>query len=271
MAQSKHRGELVVVGTGIQCAGQASMAAQYAIERADRVLFAVVDPWTVAWVRRLNPAAESLPYPMDDSPRSQTYARMVDRILVALGEHDRVCAVFYGHPGVLTDAAHAAVIRARAAGHEARMLPGISALDCLYTDMGIDPGREGCQVYEATDFLLRPRAFDVHSHLIICQIGFIGNFSFFDSGRQDRIRRGLAILTERLRPHYGADHEVILYEAATLPTASARRDRLPLSALADARVTDLTTLYLPPLGPAPMDPDMAMRLGVGPLSNPTES
>jgi hypothetical protein len=37
------------------------------------------------------------------------------------------------------------------------MLPGISAEDCLFADLGIDPGIYGCQSYEATDFLANGR------------------------------------------------------------------------------------------------------------------
>jgi hypothetical protein len=36
-------------------------------------------------------------------------------------------------------------------GFDAVMLPGISAEDCLFADLGIDPGMIGCQSFEATD------------------------------------------------------------------------------------------------------------------------
>ena len=48
------RGTLVVVGTGIQWGGQTTLAAQRAIQAADRVLFAVADAGTVAWLRSLD-------------------------------------------------------------------------------------------------------------------------------------------------------------------------------------------------------------------------
>jgi precorrin-3B methylase len=137
---------LIVVGTGIQWAGQTTHAARRAIEQAERVLFAVADPWTVRWVRSLHPGAESLPYPQDGRPRRQIYREMVDRILAELHQGLRVCAVFYGHPGVLTRASHEAILAARNAGWPAQMLPGVSALDCLYADLGVDPGQAGCQI-----------------------------------------------------------------------------------------------------------------------------
>jgi precorrin-3B methylase len=256
------RAMLVVVGTGIQAGGQATLAAGRAIERADRVLFAVVDPLTVAWVRSLHPGAESLPYPMDDTPRRQTYLDMVERILAELRKGLRVCAVFYGHPGMLTLPAHEAVARARREGFRVRMLPGVSALDCLIADLGVDPGLDGCQMYEATDFLIRGRGFDAHVPLVLWQVGFIGNLGFFDERDRAGIARGLAILTEALLARYAPEHEVVLYEAAVLPTDAPRMERVALADLARATVTDLTTLYVPPRAPAAVDETMLARLGM---------
>src|SRR2546429_6584747 len=44
--------------------------------------------------------------------------------------------------------------QAREEGFEAEMLPAVSAEDCLFADLGVDPGDEGCQSFEATSFLL---------------------------------------------------------------------------------------------------------------------
>ena len=196
-AQGESRGTLVVVGTGIQGGGQSTLAARRTIERADRVLFGMVDAWTVAWIRSLNPKAESLAYPMDDSPRRRTYAAVVERTLDELRKGYRVCLVFYGHPGIMTTPGHVAIARARREGFHARMIPGVSALDCLSCDLGLDPGADGCHVYEATDFLIRSRAWDVHTPLVLFQVGLIGNSSFFDADDTASIRRSLGILERR--------------------------------------------------------------------------
>lgn len=259
---ASQRAMLVVVGTGIQAGGQTTLAARRAIEGADRVLFAVVDPLAVAWVRSLHPGAESLPYPMDDTPRRRTYLEMVERILAELRRGQRVCAVFYGHPGVFTRPAHEAVARARREGFRARMLPGVSALDCLIADLGLDPGHDGCQMYEATDFLIRRRGFDAHAPLVLWQVGLIGNLGFFDQQDHEGIARGLAVLSEALRERYAPEHEVVLYEAAVLPTDAPRVERLALADLAGATVTDLSTLYVPPRAPAAVDAEMLARLGM---------
>lgn len=255
-------GTLIIVGTGIQWSGQTTLAARRAIEEADRVLYGVADPWTAKWVRGLNPHAQALPYGRGDTPRRLAYLAMVEHILAPLREGLRVCAVFYGHPGVFTRASHEALQRARQEGFEARMLPGVSFLDCLYADLGVDPGREGCQVFEATDFLVRGRRFDVHSPLVLSQVGSIGHLGFFDASNTERIQRGLTVLVEELVRHYPGTHELILYEAALLPVEPPRMERVALAGLAAARVSDITTLYVPPVGPAPEDARMLARLGI---------
>lgn len=254
-------GSLVVVGIGIQWAGQTTLAAQRAIQRADRVLFAVADAWAARWVRSLNPAAESLPYGQGKTPRRSIYAEMVTRILGEVRKGLKVCAVFYGHPGVLASAAHEAVRQARDEGFSARMLPGVSSVDCLFADLGLDPGRDGLQLFEATDFLIRGREIDARTPLVLCQIGGVGNAGVFDPSDAARIRRGLEALGERLCQTYPAAHEVMIYEAAAHPLASIRLDRVALSALSAAPVDDVSTLYVPPIARAPVDPEVLERVG----------
>ena len=80
---------------------------------------------------------------------------MADAIVAEVELGKTVCAVFYGHPGVFARPSHLAIERTRALGHRAEMLPAVSAEDCLFADLGVDPG-DGCQSFEATNFVVRP-------------------------------------------------------------------------------------------------------------------
>ncbi len=254
-------GSLTVVGTGIHLVADLTLAAKAWIEQADKVLFAVADPVTAEWLRTLNPTAEALPYNTDRQRRRETYREIVERILAEVRRGGRVCAVFYGHPGVLTDSAHSAIRQARGEGFEAQMLPGISAEDCLFADLGLDPGLDGCQSFEATDFLIRRRKFDPASALILWQIALIGNLAFYD---KRAYRHGLTILVEVLQRFYNPDHEVIVYESAVYPVCESIILRLPLSRLPEASLTEVASLYVPPKAPAPVDQEMMTRLGISP-------
>jgi uncharacterized protein YabN with tetrapyrrole methylase and pyrophosphatase domain len=244
--------------------GHVTLATRAWIEQADKLLFAVADPLAAKWLREQNPTAEALPYPTDRTRRKEVYREIVDRIMAEVRRGGNICAVFYGHPGVFTDPAHEAIRQARHAGFQARMLPGISAEDCLFADLGLDPGKRGCQSFEATDFLIRRRRFDPTSALILWQIAIIGNPGFYRPG--DHVH-GLTVLAEVLTTPYGPEHEVIVYEAAVYPTFEPVIQRLPLSHLPQAQITEISTLYLPPKAEAPLDREMMARLGMIRLEN----
>ncbi len=250
---------LTIVGTGIQLVGHVTLATQAWIEQADKVLFAVADPLTAKWLRTLNPTAETLPYNTNRQRRRETYQEIVERILTEVRQGKTVCAVFYGHPGVFADPAHEAIRQARREGFEAQMLPGISAEDCLYADLGVDPGKNGCQSFEATDFLIRRRKFDPYSALILWQIAMVGNLGFYQPGEHVH---GLTVLAQVLETYYGLDHQVIVYEAAVYPVCEPVIQRLPLAELPMAQITEISTLYVPPTAAAPVDGEMMARLGM---------
>jgi hypothetical protein len=243
---SESKNQLVVVGAGIEW-GQTTLAAQRAMQLADQVVFAVADPLTARWIRELSPSAESLVYPRDGRPRQAIYAAMVDHIMDALAKNRRVCAVFYGCPAVLVQPAHDAIRRARERGYAARMLPGVSFLDCLFADLGVDPGALGCSVHEAGQFLARGGLLDARSHLVLCQVGLIGNRAAFDADNHVLIERALERLGKRLQRHYSATHEIVLYEAARHAFEAPRAERRLLADIAGARVSGISTLYVPPL------------------------
>lgn len=253
-------GELTVVGTGYSPAGHATPETRSEIERADRVFYLLTDPVTALWVRQLNPAAESVHDCYREGLAGEQASReMVERILAPLGEGLKVCAVFYGHPGVFVRPAHEALRRARSAGHDARMLPAVSAADCLFADLGVDPGERGCQLFEATDFLVRRRRFEPRTPLILLQIGAIGVTSYRE-GRWAG-RRGLEAMSEVLCESYPASHEVVLYENSQLPILEPRIERLAVGRLGAARVPVNATLFVPPLGPRlEIDPELLARV-----------
>lgn len=253
-------GSLTVVGTGIQLVGHLTLAAKAWIEQADKVLFAVADPVTAKWLRSLNPTAESLPYNTDNQRRRETYREMVERILAEVRQGLNVCTIFYGHPGVFADPAHEAIRLAHREGFRAQMLPGISAEDCLFADLGLDPGKNGCQSFEATDFLIRQRKFDPTSALILWQIAVIGNLGFY---KEEGHLHGLKVLAEVLETHYNSDHEVIVYEAAVYyPVCEPVIQRMPLFKLPETNVSLVSTLYVPPKALAPVDSEMMARLSM---------
>ena len=253
-------GSLIVVGSGIQAAGQLTIEARNTISHADKVFYLVTDYLTECYLKKLNSSAESLHSCYETGKdRFLSYLEMVDRILGKVREENEVCAVFYGHPGVFAYPSHEAIRQARKEGFYARMLPGISAEDCLFADLGVDPASHGCQSYEATDFLIYKRIFDPCSSLVIWQVGVIGDLTFQAS---DYETSGIQVLVEHLQQAYGSDHVTIVYEAAQYPIFEPRIETVPLLDLPKVSLSSASTLYIPPKAPRKLDQQMLARLGI---------
>jgi precorrin-6B methylase 1 len=258
---SVRKGSLVIVGTGIQLINHVTHEAHLCIKNADKVVYAIPGYPTRSWIETLNANTESLErFYEKGKPRAETYKQMVEVIMNYVRGGFNVCAVFYGHPGVFVSPSHESIKLARNEGYEARMLPGISAEDCLFADLGVDPGKEGCQSFEATDFLIHKRRFDPSSTLILWQVGVIGILDYQES---DYSKDGIKILAEVLKDHYGTNHRAIIYEASSFPypIAGPSIQILTISELPEARITQASTLYIPPKESL-LDYDMLTRLNL---------
>lgn len=252
------RGTLACVGVGMTLGSHLTPLARSHIESADVVFVGVSDGIVEQWVQQMHRDVRSLQsLYAEDKPRKDTYRQMVESMLGEVRAGRRVCGVFYGHPGVFAQAPHEAVARARSEGFVAHMEPGISSEDCLYADLGVDPGRVGCQHFEATQFMLNRRMVDTSAWMILWQVGIAGDLS---GGRFETDASRLAILVDVLGRHYRGGHEVIVYRAATLPFQKPRIDRMPLSALTDAALGMSDTLAIPPGRALEPDPDIHERL-----------
>ncbi len=228
------------------------------IETADVVFAALADKVTELWLGRMNANIRSLqPYYKPGKSRMKTYREWVEVMIAEVREGKRVCAVFYGHPGIFAWSPHKVVALARAEGYQAVMEPGVSAEDCLYADLGIDPGSLGCQHVEASQMLFYERVLDTTGHVVLWQLGVLGDRSL---GRFTTPRPYRELLVERLCKDYSPDHEVILYRAATLALEKTFIQRMPLRDFPDATLTGQETLVLPPAGPLKRNGVMRARL-----------
>ncbi len=254
----KNSGSMVCVGTGMMLGAHISPRSRSHIEQADVVFAAVSDPIVELWLQEMNKDVRSLQaYYVEGKSRHETYREMVEAMLVEVRLGKRVCGAFYGHPGVFALAPHKVIEQARAEGFAAHMEPGISAEDCLYADLGIDPGRFGCQHFEASQFMFYRRRIDPTAYLVLWQVGIAGDRSFRRYSTEPAYRQ---LLVELLTEHYPLDHEVIIYEAATLPISKPRMQKVALSDLAGAELHLQSTMVLPPCQAMQRDDRMLARI-----------
>ncbi|WP_426271918.1 SAM-dependent methyltransferase [Dyella kyungheensis] len=215
------------------------------IEQADVVFAALSDGIVELWLQSMHPDVRSLQpyYGKGDKSRMVTYREWVGVMMTEVRAGKKVCAVFYGHPGIFAWSPHEVIRVAREEGFQAHMEPGISAEDCLYADLGIDPGRYGCQHYEASQLLFFEIPVNPRAYLVLWQVGLVGDTSFkrFSTGPEYR-----QVLVDVLSQDYPLDHEAIIYRCATLPIQQPHIRRVTLRELPTTDITSEETLVLPP-------------------------
>ena len=237
-------GSLVCVGTGMLLGGHISPISQSHIEQADVVFSLMSTGITERWVEEMHTDVRSLqPYYQEGKNRNITYNEMVEAILFEVRLGKKVTAVFYGHPGVFACVSHRALKKAQQEQYPAHIEAGISAEDCLYADLSIDPGKTGCINYEASQFMFYQRNIDPAAHLVLWQVGLAGDKSLakFSTGKAYR-----QVLVDLLLETYPENHQVILYEAKVLPIDTMRAEFINLTDLPDAELHMHTTLVIPP-------------------------
>lgn len=215
-------GTLIIVDTGVIAPNQVTVEGHRWIQQADRVLFLGADPVAERWLNVLNKNVEQL-------HRLETADEIIERTTSHLQLGLTVCLVLHGQ-----SALHAQVRRAAIALGDGDIpveaVPALSPLNCLISDLGIDPLRDGCQIFAAERFVELQRRPDTSNALILslCE----------DTACQE--------LTSILRAGYGPDHVVTLYEPSRYalldPVVLARS----LSQLDDAVLQDVSYIYVPP-------------------------
>lgn len=249
------RGSLACVGLGMTLGSHLTPLARSHIQQADVVFAGLSDGVVELWLQRMHPDVRSLqPYYREGKSRMKTYREWVELMMVEVRAGKRVCGVFYGHPGIFAWSPHKAIETARAEGYPAHMEPGISAEDCLYADLGIDPGRFGCQHFEASQLLFYERRIDNAGYVVLWQMGIVGNRS---TGRFEAGPKYRELLVELLSRDYPLDHEAIIYRGATLPIEKPRIRRAALGDLHRVPLTAEETVVLPPA--RALKPNAAMQ------------
>ena len=264
-------GILAVVGSGIKSGCDFTSEAISLIKHADKVFYCVADPVTEIYIKTLSPYAKDLyVFYSNDKERYHTYVQMAELLLHEVRKGLKVVAVYYGHPGVFVLPSHRAVQIARKQGLRAFLVPAVSALDCLVADVDFDPSFPGLQILEATDMLLRKRPILTDRHIVIWQVGCVGNPGY---RRQGYLKEHFAVLLDYLEEFYSTDQEIIHYIGSQFPTVTSVIECIPLSQFRSPeiskQVTGISTFYIAPKHCVPYDTNIGQKMGLVTQSSST--
>jgi precorrin-2 methylase len=242
-------GRLAIVGSGIAAVAHLTLETIGYIQGADVVFYHVNSGVTAAYVQELNANAVDLyEFYGEGKLRNITYVQMAELMLREVRRGRSVVGLFHGHPGYFVKAGRRALAIAEMEGYETVLLPGISATDCLFSDLRIDPGVIGVQILKASHVLRKDVSLTTDNHVVLVQIGSVGDNTFSFTGyKHTKFDR----LFDRLISIYGEEHDSVYYVAPIFPGLDPviRERRLGEYRLQEALDTvHAATLYLPPAG-----------------------
>ena len=209
---------LVIVGIGIKLASHITHEAKLAIADAEKVFYISFNNLMDEYIKKLNPSAESLNDLYENMPsRQATYIAMKDKVVNAVIQgKQKVCFVFYGHPCVFATPGRLAIQELRAQNYPCVVLPGISALDCIFADLLIE-SNIGYACFEATELVIHQRTIDTSMYNILWQPAMFHNFSAPHRRELDEENDVFQKLVDYLLKLYRDDHQIIIYRAAMYP------------------------------------------------------
>lgn len=241
--------DIYVVGTGMVGYSQLTREAMSALEASERVYFAATQDLVLEHVREeytedvvdLNEEYER------NESRLDTYERMAEEVLSGAEELDApVAFALYGHPMVFVSPSRFVLEEAPERGLEVEVQPGVSAMDCVYADVGFDPSTSGVQMVEATDLLVREWELNPQMPAMIWQVGAVETGMYVkDWSEPERFTR----FRRYLQRFYPDDHEVYLLQTATYPLAESQEIPVRLDEFESKHeVIDrgMYILYVPP-------------------------
>jgi precorrin-2 methylase len=254
--------DITIVGLGLVAPDHLTREAERAVREAREVLYLDTGIATNAVLSAISDNVTSLfaeSY-QEDGPRLDAYAHMAERVVEAAADHAPVVFAVHGHPLVGVHAPFAIARIAAERGLTVRVVPGISAMDCLFADLGIDPVVSGMQMYEATDLLLRRRPLQPDVPALIWQVGNLE--SRLHTSRRSRPERFFGF-RDHLFQFYPRDHVVTIYFAAPHPLVPTVKIPSTIAELPE-RAGDLhagVTVYVPPAFDRPVvDSELLARV-----------
>jgi uncharacterized protein YabN with tetrapyrrole methylase and pyrophosphatase domain len=240
--------DIYIVGTGMVGYSQITLETQSVLESASTIFVVHYQPTVLDYLQQFTetPVVDLSEAYEEDGERREAYEEMAETVMEASVEtDDPVVFALYGHPMVFVSPVRWIRERAPDRGLSVETLPGISSMDCLYADIGLDPSKNGIQMFEATDLLLREFDLNPHVPLMLWQVGSLETelYSVYESSPER-----FTGLKQYLQRFYPDDHTVSLLMTATYPIGESERIDFELrefESLHD-QVKHAHTLYVPP-------------------------
>lgn len=166
--------DLYIVGLGIKNLDQITKETNLVLQKSKKIFYVENGIGVDEYLKNIcSDAINLVSEYKENQDRMTAYRAMAARVLHAALHENPITLALYGHPTVFAYPPFLIKKVSEYLGLSVKVLPGISALDCICTDLMIDPGVNGMQMYEATEMLMRERPLLNDVPALIWQIGAI--------------------------------------------------------------------------------------------------
>ena len=248
---AKEAFDIYIVGLGIVSIHQITHEVEAAMQRSREILYLANGFGLAEYLSQLCSHVTDLSATYQEGEdRMNAYNMMTAKVIEAALDHSPVTFALYGHPLVFAWPPFQILKVASLLGLRTKILPGVSAMDCLFVDLKVDPA-EGLQMYEATDLLLRQIPLFPYIPCLIWQIGAVETRLYSQStSKPERFSRTKNYLLK----YYPPDHKVTAVYSSSFPLVPSQLTTFALKDM-EMYAQDLSsgvTLYIPPVQVRPI-------------------
>ena len=260
--QTRSAFDIYIVGTGIVGVQHITREVDAVLRQSKEVLY-VDDTFGIhEYLEQVCPKVTNL-HPLayrEGDERVNAYNIMTAKVIEAALNHSPVTFALYGHPLVFASPPFKVLKIAPLFGLQVKVLPGISAMDTLFIDLGLDPSVRGLQMYEATELLLRQHPLQPDIPCLIWQVGTVESCLYSESmSKPERFTR----IKRYLLKFYPPSHELVAVYSSTHPLVPSVQTGFRLEDI-EAYAQHLhqgITVYIPPVDSQPLvDPELCVQM-----------
>lgn len=239
--------EIYIIGLGINPINQLTKEAIKIIENSDKV-FCVS---TMEELKELEKSYGKKFYDLatdsykEDENRLEAYFHMATKIIEnSLYETYTVLAL-YGHPTIFALPPYLIHRVAKLFNKKVKIVSGISAMDCLFSDLVVDPATNGLLMYEATELLLSRRLILPDVSMLIWQVGTIETSLY---NNHENLPSRFKNIKDYLLDFYPSSHPIYAYSSNSIYNQKTTLIVFKLSEIENyaSILGSGITLYIPP-------------------------
>lgn len=241
-----NRADIYVLGTGINAYRQVTKEVEAALAESDKIFAVQHQSVVFDYLEEFSAEVINL-YDLYEPgvSRATAYEKTTEHVIQGAKEaNGPVAYAMYGHPMIFVSSSHQIQEKAPEQGLNVETLAGISSLDCLYAEFGIDPADHGMQIYDATTMLLKEHPLRTDVPALLLQIGAVESGLYSEkSSKPERFTR----TKEYLEQYYPSNHTIYLLQAASYPFTESKKIPVMVKNLESKynQINHAKTLFLP--------------------------